>query len=79
MLRVGSTGNNEDSPTTLRNSKVSGIKNPPCHAIPAPDHFIDESGEIPSAIAAKESGYVLQDDPSRLDRFCNSEELKSEN
>jgi hypothetical protein len=51
MLSVGSTGNNEDSPTTLRNSEVSGIENPPCHAIPAPDHFVDESGEVASIVA----------------------------
>jgi hypothetical protein len=51
MLRVGSTGNNEDSPTTLRHSPKFGIANAPCHAIPAPDHFIDESGEVAAAVA----------------------------
>jgi hypothetical protein len=53
-------GDNEDSPTPLRNSKESSIQSSVGEAIPEPDHFTDESGEISTAITTEDAWDVFQ-------------------
>jgi hypothetical protein len=77
-VSFGSTGDNEDSPAPLRYSKISGIQATVSHAVPTSGHFTEESLEVKSLVGREEAWNILKYEPSWLDSFCNSEELKSE-
>ena len=68
----------EHSPSALRHSEETAVDNPPRQAIPEVGHLPKHDSEVPTAIRGEQSGYVLQEYPSRSKAGSDPRELVEE-
>jgi hypothetical protein len=74
--RVGSE--DEHPSSALGHSEVTAVENPPRHAVPDVGQRSKHDSEVPTAVRGEESGYVLEEKPSRSNRLSDSGELVEE-
>jgi hypothetical protein len=66
------TSDDEHPPSSLRHSEELAVENPPRHAVPDVDQRSKHDSEVPTAVAAEQPGYVLDDNPLRLNSVNDS-------
>ena len=75
---VSDGSDDEHASSSLRHSEETAVDNPPCHAVPEVGQRSNNDSEVPTAVRGEQSGYVLDEKPSRSKRLSDSGELVEE-
>jgi hypothetical protein len=77
-ISVSDGSDDEHASASLRHSEETAVENPPCHAVPDVGQRSNNDSEVPAAVRGEQSGYVLDEKPSRLKRLSDAGELVEE-
>jgi hypothetical protein len=69
---------NEDSTTTLGDSKVLSVQDSPCDAIPEFDQRPEEGTKVPPSSRRQDTGDIFPDDPAGLEFVSQPKKGESE-
>jgi hypothetical protein len=72
------TRDNEHATASLGDSEALSVQDSPRHAIPAPLHFVDESGEVAPFVGTEETKDVFQHEPPRSSLLHKVKESEGE-
>jgi hypothetical protein len=77
-ISVSEGSDDEHPPSSLRHSEETAVDNPPAHAVPDVGQRSKHDSEVPTAVRGEQSGYVLDEKPSRSKRLSDAGELVEE-
>jgi hypothetical protein len=77
-ISVSEGSDDEHPPSSLRHSEETAVDNPPRHAVPDVGQRSKHDSEVPTAVRGEQSGYVLDEKPSRSKSISDSGELVEE-
>ena len=77
-ISVNEGSDDEHPSASLRHSEVTAVENPPCQAVPEVGQRSKHDSEVPTAVRGEQSGYVLDEYPSRSKSPGDADELVKE-